>query len=188
VTVLSVAPATRASDLLRVSAERRLVRLLRGLGADWAVVPSVPVQGCPRAVLAIGPSGAVLVAPRWYVGRKVWVGAGLVIVDGVKSDDVPRARAHAATASGLLTRALDRDVPVLGAVAVLSEKRTVRSQPVEGDVLVHGSRGLVAALATRPAVLSATAVAEIARVADDLATWYPLGASRPAVRAPIHSG
>jgi hypothetical protein len=191
--VTTLQPATgtrtpRAAAVLRATGDRRVLRVLRGLGPRWTVVPSVPVQGCPRALLAVGPGGVVLVEPRWYVGRKVWVGAGLVIVDGVKSDDVAGSRTHARTAAGLLTRAAGREVGVLGALAVLSEQRTVRSQPLEGDVLVHGPKELGEALAALPPVLSAAEVGELGALGDDLATWYPLGTSRPAARPPIQQG
>jgi hypothetical protein len=188
VTTLAQAPTgltTRASDALRAAGERRVVRVLRALGPDWVVVPSVPLRGCPRAALVVGPPGAVLVEPRWYVGHKVWVGAGLVIVDGVKTDDVRRARQHAAQAGALLERAAGYEVPVLGAVALLSQTRTVRSQPVEGDVVLLGPRELAAALLGRPPVLPPGQVADLGRFGEDLATWYPLGRSRAAVAEPI---
>ncbi|MCW2623121.1 MAG: hypothetical protein JWL64_2723, partial [Frankiales bacterium] len=66
----------------------------------------------------------------------------MFLVGGVKSDDVAVVRKAAAAEQERLSDAAGESVPVTGVIALLSEQRTIRSQPSAGDVLVLAPRSV----------------------------------------------
>ena len=153
--------------------EETVGRELERLGDGWTVVHDVPVgdRGSNIDHVVVGPPGVFTVNSKWHAGKSIWVGGDTVMVDGHRQPYVRNARHEAQRASRLLSRAYGEDVPVVGIVAVLAQRWTVKEQPRDGAVLVTTPRTARKHLARLPARYAVHELDRLALWARRSTTW-----------------
>ncbi len=146
---------------------RELARLPQG---EWVAFHDIPIGGRGANVdhLVMGPGGVFSLNAKHLRGR-VWVGERAVLVNGRRTDYLPKARREASRVSACLTRALGRSVPVRAVLVVICDEFIVKQQP--GDVDVVARRRLAAWLRARPETMTRADVVAIAGKAHRPETW-----------------
>lgn len=162
----------------------RVGRLLGDLGPGWTVLHGVPVGDADIDHLVIGPGGVFAIDARHHVGRHLRAAGDILFVDGAPTAVLPAARHLAQAASRTLSRALAFPVHATPLVASVAP-RSLRHGGARGEVDVVRARALVAHLRARATGLGPELAAAIARAAEELTTWRPLGDD---VSAPLDPG
>ncbi len=144
--------------------------LLGRLPDGWYLLNDVPVgeRGANIDHLVVGPGGVFTINTKNLTG-KAWVGPRSLLVNGHKTDYLPKAAAEARRASRLLSAALGRPVEVRGALALIVDELTIKEMPA--DVYVGPARGVKRWLLDQPAILRDREVLEIAGAAHKPETW-----------------
>ena len=162
----------RAALLLEsLTGRTRRDRLLRRPPC-WRVLHSVPLDGGRADIdhVLIGPPGVCVINTRHHRGGRVLLDGEALVVDGFRTDAVPRARAEAVRARELLAPRLGPGaVPVRPVIAVVGAAMQVRRWP--DDVIVATEGALVAALRGLTPALDARAVERAYEIARDPASW-----------------
>lgn len=138
----------------------------------WRVLHGIPVgkAGSDIDHLLIGPGGVYTLNTKHHPGANVFVAHDAVLVNGTKYPYVRNSRFEAERAGRLLSAACNRPVPTAGVIVPVGiQKFIVKAQP--RDVRVIPRRRLIAWLTAGTAVLDASAVEEIYRVARRSGTW-----------------
>lgn len=139
----------------------------------WRVLHSIPLDGGAADLdhLLIGPPGVCVINTRFHRDRRVLLDGERLVVSGVRTDAVPRARAEAARVRELLLPLLGggNRVPVRPVIAVVGAPVRVRRWP--DDVVVATESALVPALRGMAPVLGPHAVAEVYEVARHAGSW-----------------
>ena len=153
------------------SGERWTGWWLSRLPNGWFVFNDIPVgeRGANIDHLVVGPGGVLTVNAKNLNG-KVWVGLKTFMVNGHRTDYLPKAANEAKRASRMLSTALGHEVAVRGSLAVIADDIIIKQQPE--DVLVASPRGLKDWLLERSRVMTAQEVIEIAGVAAKPSTWH----------------
>lgn len=163
----------RTAELLeRLTGRTRRNRLL-GRPPRWRVLHSVPLDGGAADLdhVLIGPPGICVINSRHHRHRTVLLDDDRLVVSGVATDAVPRARNEARRVRSLLLPHLGDDsaVPVRPVIAVVGTPMRVRRWP--DDVVVATEGALVSALRGMAPVLGPAAVGRIHEVARRPASW-----------------
>lgn len=165
--------ARTAHLLERLTGRTRRDRLL-GRPPRWRVLHSVPLDG-GRADLdhvLIGPPGVCVIDSRHHRHRTVLLDGDRLVVSGVATDAVPRARAEADRVRELLLPRLGpggESVPVRPVIAIVGTPMRVRRWP--DDVVVATEGALVFALRGMAPVLGPSDVERIHAVARRPRSW-----------------
>lgn len=156
--------------------ERRVGRILTGLGPDWRVLHAVPHGDGDADIdhLVIGPPGVFTISTENHFGRHIWVGGDVLLVDGRRSSSLSTAEHEAHDASRALTRATGAPV-VAGAIVVVVGPRRIRRGDTPPPVDVVAARRLLRHLRELPAALRPDLVASVARAGEEWTTWRPFG-------------
>ncbi|WP_062202822.1 nuclease-related domain-containing protein [Demequina salsinemoris] len=151
-------------------------RLDRLADVGWQVLHGVPFgpAGSRLDHLLVGPGGVFTVTTRNHRGKRVWIGADDVMVDGRPANHLLDARADADIAGRLLsdaTGALVEVRPTLVIVAGAIGQGLTFLQP-PADVAVLRPLDLPDHFERRAGVLTLEEVDEIANAARRPATWH----------------
>ncbi len=122
--------------------ERFVGWLLRRLPEGWYVIHDIPVGtgGANIDHLLVGPAGVFTVNTKNLKGE-IWLAPKTLLVNGQRTDFLPKAAAEASRASRFLGAALARPVPVRPVLAIFADRWTVKEDPP--DVLVDTPRGVM---------------------------------------------
>jgi hypothetical protein len=150
--------------------------LLGRLPDGWYVFNDIPVgeRGANIDHLVVGPGGVFTVNTKNLTG-KVWVAPRALLVNGRKTDYLPKASREARRAATRLALVLGRPVPVRGMLAIIAEDLVVKEQP--SDVFVASPRGVKRWLLDRPRALTDREVLAVCAVATKPSTWTTKEAS-----------
>lgn len=121
--------------------------------------------------VAIGPGGVFTLNTKNHKGKRVWVGAHSMRVDGFRVDYIRNSEFEANRASRLLTESCGFPVFASGLVVVLADELTVKQQPE--CVRVLGRRQVSDWLKRRPVILDAETIGRIYDHARRSTTWTP---------------
>lgn len=161
-----------ADRLAGLTGRSRRDRLLHR-SPRWRVLHSVPLDGGAADLdhLLIGPPGICVINTRHHRDRKVLLDGERLVVSGVRTDAVPRARAEAARVREMLLPRLGGRgrVPVRPVIALVGAALRVRRWPE--DVVVATESALLPALRGMAPVLDARRVEEVFDVARLPETW-----------------
>jgi hypothetical protein len=164
----------RTAHLLeRLTGRTRRDRLL-GRPPRWRVLHSVPLDGGAADLdhVLIGPPGICVINTRHHRHRTVLLDGDRLVVSGVATDAIPRAREEARRVRELLLPRLGpgaADVRVRPVVAVVGTPMRVRRWP--DDVVVATEGALVFALRGMAPALGAAEVDHIHTVARRPDSW-----------------
>lgn len=155
--------------------EEAVAEQLAGLGVEWRVLHAVRVgeRGADIDHVVIGPGGVFTVNTKHHPKASVWVGGETFMVNGRRVPYVQSSRYEAKRASRLLADHVGFPVPVTGMVAVVGARRglVVKSQPVDGAVVVVPRRGICRVLRSQPRRLGLREIDAIHEVARRSGTW-----------------
>jgi hypothetical protein len=156
--------------------ERAAARWLGRLPAGWHLIHDIALgtRGANIDHLVVGPGGVFAINAKNLTGA-VWIGRGMVLHEGHRTDFLTKAAAEARRASAMLGAAIGRPVEVKGVVAILADEWTIEGRP--SDVFVAAPRGVKDWMLRLPAVLTPGRVDRIAAAAADPTTWR--GSDRP---------
>ncbi|WP_315551628.1 nuclease-related domain-containing protein [Microbacterium aurum] len=152
--------------------ELNVAARLESLGDGWTVLHSVPIgtRGADIDHVIVGAPGVFTINAKFHEGARVWVGSRRLLVNGQKTDHLRNTRYEVTRTQKLLSAAVGTEVPVRGAIVIVSAKQiTIREQP--DDVAVLEAQRLVRWLNNQKAVLNPTQVATIATAVREAATW-----------------
>lgn len=161
-----------AQRLLPLTGRTRRDRLLHR-PPRWQVLHSVPLDGGAADLdhVLIGPPGVCVINTRHHRDRRVLLDGERLVVSGIRTDAVPRARAEAERVRQLLLPRLDTAarIPVRAVIAVVGAPVRLRRWP--DDVVVATETALLPALRGMSPVLGARTVEEVYEVARHAETW-----------------
>ena len=146
--------------------------LLGRLPDGWYVFNDIPVadRGANIDHLVVGPAGVVTINTKNLSG-KVRLAARALLLDGHRTDYLPKAQHEASRASKLLTAAVGKPVVVRPVLAIIADGWTVKEMPQ--DIHVGSPRGVKRWLLSQPPIHSASEVLAIAGAAAKPSTWRP---------------
>ncbi len=150
----------------------RLERLLKD---GWRVLHSVPVGKSDADIdhLLIGPGGVYTINTKLHPGKRIWVGANSVRVNGHSVSYLRNARFEAQRASRLLSTAVARPVEVRPVIVFLTGSLvpnvTVKERPA--DVLILDRMDIPRAFKRAPQRLEESDVTAIFEAARRPGTW-----------------
>ena len=151
--------------------ERAVGAELARLSEEWTAFHAVPVGRDESDIdhLLVGPGGVFAINTKCHKGKKVWVGAKTVLVEGQPQPSIRDSEFKASRVRGLLAeKALT--APVHAVVAVVgASKFTVKQQPER--VAVVESSTLLRSIRRRPPVVDSVTVSAIVEVFDRPETW-----------------
>jgi hypothetical protein len=144
--------------------------LLGRLPSGWHVFHDIPVgqRGANIDHVVVGPAGVLTVNTKNLKG-KVWLAPRTLLVNGHKTDYLPKAAQEAARASKLLEAALGHPVSVKGVLSIIADDWTFKEKP--SDVHVGTPREVNRWLLDQSPSLSPREVNEIAAAVADPRTW-----------------
>jgi hypothetical protein len=144
--------------------EKAVAARLAKLSTTWYVYHDISIgtSGANIDHLVVGPNGVFSLNTKNLSGR-VWVGERVLMVNGHRTDYLPKAAREAARVARCLRVAHGRPVPVRAVIVLICPKLTVKSVPVDVDVVAH--RRIRAWLEAQATSLSATEVSAIADAA-----------------------
>jgi hypothetical protein len=151
--------------------EQLVAKQLAKLGPEWEILHSIPVsvEGTDIDHLVIGPGGVFSLNTKNHLGKRVWVHADVVKVNG-QSRDYPRVSEYEARKAGrILSAACGFPVVVTGVVVILASALEFGGHPTRAEVV--GRKDIARWLRSRPPVLDASAVASIYAVARQSTSW-----------------
>ncbi len=166
---------TARSFAIGARGERAVGRRLNrwAAAAGWHVLHAVPVghRGADIDHVVIGPFGMVTVNTK-TTSTSVWVGQFGMVVGRTKVDYLPKSRAEARRAAGLVSLAAGWPVPVQPVIVFVGARKFAMQRGGPADVAVLPSaRALHRWLRRQPAVLSPEQVAGLYAVARRPGTW-----------------
>ena len=164
----------RTARLLESLTGRTRRDRLLGRPPSWRVLHSVPVAGGSADIdhLLIGPPGVCVINTRHHRHRRVLLDGEALVVDGFRTEAVPRARVEGSRARELLGPRIGPGagpVPFRPVIAVVGAAMQVRRWP--DDVIVATEGALVAALRGLSPVLDAYRVERVYEVARRAGSW-----------------
>lgn len=160
-----------AHRLAALTGRTRRDRLLNR-GPRWRVLHSIPLDGGTADLdhVLIGPPGICVINTRHHRDRRVLLDGERLVVSGVRTDAVPRARVEAERVRELLLPRLGTaTVPVRPVIAIVGAPVLVRRWP--DDVVVATEGALLPSLRGMAPVLGARAVEEVFAIARRAESW-----------------
>ena len=144
--------------------------LFRRLPQGWHVFNDVPIGQLGGNIdhVVVGPGGAFTVNTKNRSG-KVWLAPHTLLVNGIKTDYLPKAAREAARASDLVSAALGRTVPIRAVLAIVADDWAIKGQPP--DVFVGSPRSVMRWFLERATTLTPHEVNEVAAVCAESSTW-----------------
>jgi hypothetical protein len=166
--------ATRSEErAYRVGSAGEVIvgRHLSQLGPDWRVLHSVPAGRTGRDIdhLVIGPGGVFSLNTKHHRGKKVWVAERTFMINGHRTDYLPKSHKEGAQASKVLSRACRFPLTVEPVIAVIAADVKVKAEP--RDVHVVRAQRIAKWLAARPPVLTPEGVQIVFEEARWSTTW-----------------
>jgi len=140
------------------------------LPEGWHVFNDVPIGqlGANIDHVVVGPGGTFTVNTKNRSG-KVWLAPRTLLVNGVKTDYLPKAAREAARASDLVSGALGRTVPIRSVLAIVADDWAIKGQP--SDVYVGSPRSVKRWFLEQATTLTQREVNEVAAVCAKPSTW-----------------
>jgi hypothetical protein len=150
--------------------ERFTSWLFGRLPQGWHVFNDVPIGQLGGNIdhVVVGPGWAFTVNTKNRSG-KVWLAPRTLLVNGVKTDYLPKAAREAARASDLVSGGLGRTVPIRAVLAIVADDWAIKGQP--SDVFVGSPRSVKRWFLEQPTTLSPREVDEVAAVCAEPSTW-----------------
>ncbi|GAB3603389.1 nuclease-related domain-containing protein [Microbacterium aureliae] len=152
--------------------ELEVARLLDQLGPGWLAIHAIPVGTAGSDVdhIVIGPGGVFTINSKFHEGGNVWVASRRLLVNGQRTDHLRNAEYEARRVGKLLTQAARHPVDITPVIAIVAARRlTIRERP-ERIIVLNAAR-LPQWLQSRTAVLTASDVDTLSRIAAAPATW-----------------
>lgn len=167
-------PLSATSDpwYLGAVGELEIGRLLDRLGPEWTAIHAIPIgkAGSDIDHLVIGPGGIFTINAKHHEGKRIWLGARRLLVNGQRTDHLRNAAFEGRRVAKLLSRGARRPIAVTPIVAIVGARGlTVRERPADVEVIVD--RQLVGWLQRRGRAILASEVDELTRIALDPETW-----------------
>ena len=124
-------PAEARSLYRAAVGEVAVADALAQLGPDWLVLHFVPVAKDGRDVdhIVIGPPGVYTIAIRNHVGRAIWVGGGVILVDGERVPHIRDTEFEAVRAAQLLSDAAETRVEVTPCLVLVDPRSLTVARP-----------------------------------------------------------
>ncbi|MEO7290702.1 MAG: nuclease-related domain-containing protein [Terrimesophilobacter sp.] len=146
---------------------------LKQLGPDWSVCSSVPIarDGGNVDHLAIGPAGVFAISVRNHVGDALWVGEGVVLVEGEPVPHIRDAESSAVRCAQLLSDAVGDRVDVIPCLVVVGPRSVTVTRPPR-RVAILTPRELKPWLKYLPATLSTAQIFQLSNAAQVSTTWH----------------
>jgi hypothetical protein len=159
--------------------ERRVGTELRKLPKDrWFVFDDVPIgnRGANVDHLVIGPGGVFSLNTK-NVRGKVWVAERVLLINGRRRDNLPKANREGERVSNLLSAAVGRPVFARPVLVVICDELMIKAPPLDVDVITR--RALRRWLERHPQRLSPAEALVIASKAHLPGTWVTRPSSLP---------
>jgi hypothetical protein len=165
-------PGSR-EDYRGASGELAVSDALAQLGGEWSVRDSVPVarDGSPVDHLIVGPPGVFTVAVRGHVGRALWIGGSVLLVEGKRVPHIREAEFGAVRAGELLSAATGIRLEVSPCLVILEPRSLTVARPPR-RVAILTARELRGWLKGLPRKHSGEELARIAAAAGEPGTWH----------------
>ena len=165
---------TESKRMYRAAAgELAIHDALKQLGPDWSLCSSVPIAHDGGSVdhLVIGPAGVFAIAVRNHVGDALWVGEGVVLVEGEPVPHIRDAESAAVRCAQLLSEAAGERVEVTPCLVVVGPRSVTVTRPPR-RVAILTPRELKPWLKYLPATLSREQIFQLATAAHESTTWH----------------
>ncbi len=149
---------------------------LAQLGDDWLVLHAVPVgkDGTDVDHIAVGPPGVHTISVRHHPGRALWVGGGVILIDGERMPYIRDCEFEAVRAAQLMSDAVGERVEVTPCLVVVDPRSVTVARPPR-RVAILTPRELRPWLRSLPAVFSPAELARFRDVASEGETWQDAG-------------
>jgi hypothetical protein len=150
----------------------RLERLAKD---GWRVLHSVPVGDHDADIdhVLVGPGGVYTINTKFHPGKRIWVGANSVRINGQSVPYLRKSRHEATRASRLVSRAAGRPIAVRAVLVLLTgsviPNITIKEQPA--DVLVLNRMDIPRTFRRSRRCLDDTEIAELFQIARRPNTW-----------------
>jgi hypothetical protein len=143
------------------------------LGPDWLVLHAVPVgrDGADVDHIAIGPAGVHTIAVRYHAGEAIWIGGGVILVDGERMPHIRDAEFEAVRATQLLSDAVGTRVEAVPCLVIVEPRSLTVAKPPR-RVAVLTPRELRPWLRSLPRVYSAAQLGAFVAAASERGTWH----------------
>lgn len=152
---------------------------LTQLGEEWLVLHAVPVgkDGTDVDHIAVGPPGVYTISVRHHPGRALWVGGGVLLVDGDRMPYIRACEFEAVRAAQLMSDAVGERVEVAPCLVIVGSRSMTVARPPRRVAIVT-PRELRPWLRSLPAVFTAGQLARFRAAASEAETWHD--ADKPA--------
>ncbi|GIG57850.1 hypothetical protein Lfu02_22220 [Longispora fulva] len=159
-------------------ARQKVVDRITRLGPDWRLLDARSF-GLPGSLdfLLFGPGGIFTIQVKSQGRTRVQLAGDVIQIDGKRPPYIPSARRDAKLASGALTRATGRTIPVTPVIVFVGSGQLSMQGLPKGCLVAH-NRELERILATRGSFLSARSVDTLYEVAARPSTWVPVEQQR----------
>jgi len=143
------------------------------LGGEWLILHAVPVgrDGADVDHIAVGPPGLFTIAVRHHHGQELWVGGGVLLVDGERAPHIRACEFEAVRAAQLMSDAVGERVEVSPCLVVVGARRVAVTRPPR-RVAILTPRDLRPWLRSLPVVLSPDQLERFLAVASEADTWH----------------
>ena len=146
---------------------------LAQLGDDWLVLHAVPVgkDGTDVDHIAVGPPGVYTISVRHHQGQALWVGGGVLLVDGERMPYIRGCEFEAVRAAQLMSDAVGERVEVAPCLVVVGSRSMTVARPPRRVAIVT-PRELRPWLRSLPVVFTAGQLARFRAAASEAETWH----------------
>jgi hypothetical protein len=169
------APSTTRGWSSEAPTEFELGRQLMSLGTQFTVLRAFDFLGDLDAdFVVVGPAGIFLITTRARSAAKIWVDEDVLWVDGRPTDQVRDARSAADRASARLSAVTGQSVRATPVITVMNPRSLSFGGDPEQRVVTLPADLVAQWLSECPRTLSDDAIATLALVAEERATWGSL--------------
>lgn len=143
------------------------------LGDEWLILHAVPVgrEGADVDHIAVGPPGVFTVAVRHHHGQALWVGEGVLLVDGERMPHIRDCAFEAVRAAQLMSDAVGERVEVTPCLVVVGARSVTVTRPPR-RVAILTPRDLRPWLRSLPVTYSPDQLARFRTAASEADTWH----------------
>lgn len=149
---------------------------LSQLGPEWLVLHAVPVgkDGADVDHIAIGPPGVYTISVRHHPGRELWVGGGVLLVDGERMPYIRDSEFEAVRTAQLMSDAVGERVEATPCLVVVDPRSVTVARPPR-RVAILTPRELRPWLKSLAALFGSDQLARFRAVASEDDTWHDIG-------------